>query len=210
MGADTKAALLSVARLAERQFGARIHKELPTLFVMTSHAAQGDARELMPHLPRGSILCLRDYDLPDRADYAAGLSALARRQGIRFMVAGDVPLAITVRAWGVHIPEGIFWEQRHRLEQARKRLLRISTSVHSPWAAAALSASSRPAADMALVSPVFRTLSHPDAIPLGPVGLAGILSHLRIPAYALGGITEDTLPRLSDLPLQGVAGIRFS
>lgn len=177
---------------------------------MTDHSAQGDARDLIPHMPRGSILCLRDYDMQERTAYASELSALARASNIRFMVAGDVRLAIAVRAWGVHIPEGLWRRDISGQMLGRSRGLAVSTSVHSTIAARALVVEGCVRADLAVVSPVFQTNSHPDAIPLGPIGLARILRHLRVPAYALGGITERTVPGLAGLPVCGVAGIRFT
>jgi len=210
MGADINAALQSVARLADRQFGQRAHDELPTLLVMTDRTAQGDARELIPHMPRGGILCLRDYEMQGRAAYASVISALARKNHIRFMVAGDVELAVNVGAWGVHIPEGLWRQGVTAQMRARSRGLTISTSVHSAKAARDAAMEGCVRADFVTVSPIFPTRSHPDAVPLGPLGLARILSHLHIPAYALGGVTGSTVARLSGLGACGVAGIRFT
>jgi len=210
MGADTNAAVRSIARLANRQFGRRSYDELPALLVMTDHAAQGDARDLIPHMPRGSILCLRDYDMQERTAYASELSALARANNLRFMVAGDARLAVAVRAWGVHIPEGLWRRDISGQMLARSRGLAVSTSVHSIKAASAVVVDGRVGADLAVVSPVFQTRSHPDAAPLGPIGLARILHHLSVPAYALGGVTERTVSGLAGLPVCGIAGIRFT
>lgn len=210
MGADHKAALHTIARLADRQFAPRRQDQWPNLVVMTDRAVQGDAWHLADAVPAGTIICLRDYDLKDRAHYAARLAAVCRHNNVRLVVGGDVSLALRVGAWGVHIPEGLWRQSIQDVERARNHGLRISTAVHSRQAARSVVIAGRALCDMALVSPVFATQSHPEQRVLGPLGLAGVLEALPTPAYALGGVRPGTIGRLAGLPLCGVAGIRFT
>lgn len=200
----------AIARLADRQFGPRRHESWPNLVVMTDRSVQGDAWHLADAVPAGTIICLRDYDLADRGRYAAKLASACRHKGIRLMVAGDVSLALQVGAWGVHTPEGLWKQSIQDVARARRHDLRISTAVHSRQAARSVVMGGKVMCDVAMVSPVFPTQSHPGQPVLAPLGLARIIDALPVPAYALGGVTPRTIGRLAGLPLCGVAGIRFS
>ncbi|MGD1934560.1 MAG: thiamine phosphate synthase [Candidatus Phaeomarinobacter sp.] len=210
MGDDTKAALHTIARLADRQFGPRRRTQLPNLLVMTDRGEQGHAQGIIEAVPAGTIVCLRDYEMPDRWQYAAQLARSARQHSIRFVVAGDIRLAMQVGAWGVHIPEDLWRDSIRHLGTARRLGLRVSTAVHSAKAAAAVSRRGPVLCDYATVSPVFPTHSHPGAKTLGALGLSRILGALDVPAYALGGINQTTIANTAGLPLAGIAGIRFS
>ncbi|MEP0068344.1 thiamine phosphate synthase [Pyruvatibacter sp.] len=210
MGADHKAALHTIARLADLQFAPRRQDQWPSLVVMTDRAVQGDAWRLADAVPAGTIICLRDYELKDRAHYATRLASACRHNNVRLMVSGDVSLAVRAGAWGVHIPEGLWKRSIQDVARARSHDLRVSTAVHSRQAARSVVIGGKALCDVAMVSPVFPTLSHPEQPVLGPLGLAGILEVLPTPAYALGGVTPGTIGRLAGLPLCGVAGIRFT
>lgn len=210
MGADHKAALRTIARLADLQFAPRRRDEWPNLVIMTDRAVQGDAWDLADAVAAGTIICLRDYDLKDRANYTARLASACRHKNVRLVVGGDVSLALRVGAWGVHIPEGLWKRSIQDVVQARDHGLRVSTAIHSRQAARSVVIGGKALCDVAMVSPVFPTLSHPGQPVLGPLGLAGILDALPTPAYALGGVTPRTIGRLAGLPLCGVAGIRFT
>ena len=210
MGNDTKAALHTIARLADRQFGPRERSELPNLLVMTDYTVQGHAQGVIEAVPKGTIVCLRDYDMPWRQPYATQLARKARQHGVRLVIGGDIHLAREVGAWGVHIPEGLWRNSTRLLASARERGLTVSTAVHSLRAAVAIANAGHVSCDFAIVSPVFPTLSHPGASTLGPLGMSSILRALPVPAYALGGINRHTITGTSGLPLLGVAGIRFT
>lgn len=183
---------------------------------MTDHTAQGPAADIIGALPPGTILCLRDYEMPDRHIYAADLATHCHAAGIHLLVGGDFRLAHAVRAWGVHVPEGLWRGSRRQVLTARQQGLVVTTSVHSELAAMRVESAGHARADAVMVSPVFATLSHPGAKTLGPVKLARILTALKkMPAYALGGIHHGTITRLSPLArtypnLVGAAGIRFT
>ena len=63
-------------------------------------------------------------------------------------------------------------------------------------------------ADYLFVGPVFSTPSKAAyGEPLGPARLEAIVRRVRIPVYAIGGISPDRLEALRHLPLTGVAMI---
>jgi thiamine-phosphate pyrophosphorylase len=217
MGRDTKSPLAGIASRSARIFPGMPHRHgWPPLLVMTDHTAQGPAVDILGALPPGTILCLRDYEMPDRHIYAAALATRCHAAGIRLLVGGDFRLAHAVRAWGVHVPEGLWRRSRRQVLKARQQGLIVTTSVHSELAARRVESAGPARADAVMVSPVFTTRSHPGAQTLGPVKLACILTTLgNMPAYALGGMHTGTIARLSPLArcypnLVGVAGIRFT
>lgn len=63
-------------------------------------------------------------------------------------------------------------------------------------------------ADYLFLSPVQSTLSHPEAEPLGWHQFALLTELANIPVFALGGMTEEDLPRAKLAGAQGVAAIR--
>jgi len=175
-------------------------KELPRLWFLTDSSRVAEPAAVLDRLPAGSGAILRDYDLPDRAALAARLAAAARRRDLTFLVAGDVDLARTVGAEGVHAPE--------------RDLAKIA-AWRAAWPGALITAAAHSAAsfdqmagaDAALVSPVFATASHPGVATLGRAGLVALMAQSPLPVIALGGITATTVQDLEGLPLAGIAAI---
>ena len=137
-------------------------------------------------------ILLREKDLSraDRHGLAVRLRAATAAAGAALVVAGDVALARTVGADGVHLAAD---DPRPGDEAAG---LRVGRSCHAP--ADLLAAARTGVAHYATFSPVFATPSKPGYGPaLGTEGLAagcravaGVGSPLGV--YALGGITPGT------------------
>lgn len=178
---------------------------LPYLVLMTD-PRQGDPVAVAARLPRGAAVVLRHYDDPNRRALGKRLAALCRRRGLVLLVAGDWRLAAALGADGLHLPEG---EMRHgRLAGAvgwrRRRGGLLSAAAHG---AAALVLARRFRADMAVVSPVFPTRSHPGAGTLGPARFAALCQRSGIACLALGGVTADTVSALMGAGAWGIAAI---
>jgi thiamine-phosphate diphosphorylase len=62
-------------------------------------------------------------------------------------------------------------------------------------------------ADFAVYGPVFATRSHPASQPLGLDALATAARLIRVPIYALGGVSEQNAALCIDAGAAGVAGI---
>ena len=62
-------------------------------------------------------------------------------------------------------------------------------------------------ADYIFVSPVKKTSSHPNAVPLGWDGFRTLAAQAPMPVYALGGMTQQDLGEAIALGAQGIAGI---
>jgi 8-oxo-dGTP diphosphatase len=61
--------------------------------------------------------------------------------------------------------------------------------------------------DFAVLSPVQKTRSHPDAQPLGWEAFEQLVDDINIPVYALGGVTEGDIEQAWNSGGQGVAAI---
>ena len=171
------------------------------LALMTDEAAHPDLVSATERLPRGAplLLVLRHYRTPpqERAQLAAAACAVARARGHWLVVAGG-GLGGGLSD-GAHNAEG----RGTTWQGVRARGL-ITASVHDLRQAAARRAL-RP--DLALVSPVFPTRSHPGAPALGPARAAALAGRLPLPAFALGGVDARSARRLLGTPFQGLAAL---
>lgn len=62
--------------------------------------------------------------------------------------------------------------------------------------------------DFVVLSPILKTATHPDAIPLGYEKMQKIISKCPIPVYALGGMTADHLKDVQQHGAHGIAMLR--
>ncbi len=61
--------------------------------------------------------------------------------------------------------------------------------------------------DFVTLSPVLATTSHPDAEPIGWARFAELTSHVKVPVYALGGMTRSHVPIAQSHGACGIAAI---
>jgi thiamine-phosphate pyrophosphorylase len=176
-------------------------KPIPPLWLMTDDV-RGDAEAAMDRLPKGAGVIFRHYAAPDRGALAAHLRTRAQRRGLIFLVAGDPRLAASVAADGFHAPQGL----AHRIAAARRLLPGglVTLAVHDMRG---LQAAHRFVADAVLISPVFATVSHAAARPLGPVRFAALATRTRLPVIALGGMNGARFRRLNGSGAGGFAAI---
>ncbi len=129
---------------------------------------------------------------PDRAvlRLADRIGACCRRAGVPFFLNDRVDLALACGADGVHLGQSDLTPREARALAGRRLLLGVSTHTRRQVLAAC-----RAPVDYLAVGPVFPTLTKPHR---GAVGLA-LLQALPAgapPAFAIGGITRDNLPRV--------------
>jgi 8-oxo-dGTP diphosphatase len=62
--------------------------------------------------------------------------------------------------------------------------------------------------DYVSLSPINKTLSHPETKPLGWERVSQIISQCQIPVYLLGGMEKDFMEKALIIGAQGIAGIR--
>lgn len=144
---------------------------LPRLWLMTDER-MGDALwTCLALLPRGSGVVFRHYGLPagERRALFRQVRQVCRARRLRLLVAG-LPLGA---ADGTHGRRGggIRSASAHNLRELR--------------------AAERSGADLAFLSPVHPTRSHPGARPLGRRRFALLAHQARIPVVALGGMSRE-------------------
>lgn len=149
---------------------------IPRLWLMTDER-QGDALwRALARLPAGGGVVFRHYALPadERAQLYARVARIARRRRLVLILAGTAIRG--ARPAGHH----------HRRARGADRARSISsTSAHD---ARALAGAAREGFDLAFVSPLHPTRSHPGARALGAHRFAGLVRGARLPVIALGGM----------------------
>lgn len=150
-------------------------------------------------LPAGSAVIYRDYDDPRREANARRLLAIARARGVLFLLGGDARRAAAIGADGVHLPAFAQGGAAPR----RERLI-VSAACHG---AADLDRAAAIGADVALLSPVFPTESHPGTEHLGPALFKALAARAPIPVLALGGVDETNAALLKGGNVAGFAAI---
>jgi thiamine-phosphate pyrophosphorylase len=130
----------------------------------------------------------------------------AKRQADRrvaVLVNDRLDVALAAGAAGVHLPAAGL-----PVKAVRQRVgarFRIGRSVHS---LAEARAAEKEGADEVLFGPVFET---PEKAAFGPPqgveALKKVIDGVRVPVWAIGGITPETTPALRGLPIAGVAAI---
>lgn len=156
---------------------------------------------------------LREKDLraPELTVLVEGVVAAIRSNGsitrTRLLLNAGAPDAWEVaRLPGV---DGLHLPGKWHAEQVARARIRCTVSVgcHS---VAEIGVARVAGADIALLSPVFRTESHPEARPLGLEALreARMAAKKKMPVFALGGVNAENAESCIEAGAAGVAGIR--
>ncbi len=121
---------------------------------------------------------------------ANALSELCRPAGMPLFINGRLDVAIALEAH-LHLPSDGPRPSEVRPQMPADRW--VSAAVHSE-----LELAEAMGADLFLVSPVFPAASKPDddRPPLCSEGFRQLASRASAPAYALGGVTQETAPEL--------------
>jgi len=177
----------------------------PALVLVTDAERMPDPLPVAARLPAGSLVIFRHYGHPDRAAVGKTLADLCRRKRLSLLIAGDFALAVTLKT-GLHLPEHLLRQplSRQRLWSRQKPSSLLSVACHGR---AAFRAAIEIGADMALLSPVFPTASHPDTRPLGNLRFRRLAEAAAVPLYALGGMNRRTVGRLAESGAAGIAAI---
>ena len=133
---------------------------------------------------------------------AIGSSAERPRLLVNAGAKGAAEAARTAGAAGIHLPGRWIAEQ---VGMARIAGM-VSVGCHSVGEVAVARVAG---ADLALLSPIFPTESHPEARPLGLETLTeAVQSARKMPVFALGGVNQENAALCLEAGAAGVAGIR--
>lgn len=147
------------------------------------------------------MLQAREKDLPPAELLALcrPLRALTRRAGAQLFVNGDVEVARQVGADGVHRPHALV------ILPEDAPGLQIGVSVHRPSEAGEAEADG---AAFVVFGPVYDTTSkRAFGPPQGLEPLAQTVRAVKIPVFAIGGITPERVPEVRAAGAAGVAVI---
>jgi 8-oxo-dGTP diphosphatase len=179
---------------------------LPTLYAISNAAELGEAefiRRLEAALNNGLRLVQlreKDYTRAVLRELALKMLPLIRQHDARLIINADVDLAKEIGADGVQLTGA----QLAALHQ-RPDVDWCAASCHS---AEELRRAEQLGCDLALLSPVLPTRSHPGAPHLGWEGFAEIAAGAAIPVYALGGLTHADMQTAWRHGAHGIALLR--
>ncbi|MDG2521546.1 thiamine phosphate synthase [Caulobacter segnis] len=185
---------------AQLNRAAGLKKPLPPLLFFTDPQRTPDPAAIARRLPAGSAVVLRLFGAADALEQAEHLRVLTQKHGLKLLIGADAELAAKVEADGVHLPERLV-QEASRLRQAHPHWL-ITAAAH---AEAALAAAQD--VDAAVVSPVFPSLSPSAGAPLSVQRFSAMVHTAKIPVYALGGVTVETVGELEGSGAAGVAAV---
>ena len=160
----------------------------------------------LEQLETGTLVIFRYYNASERRLISKRVCDICKRLGLPFLLAGDPKLARAIKADGLHGPRWLL--PRQGLWQGFDGIL--TASCHNP---SEIRQARLGGADFGLISPVWKTPSHPDTEPLLVRGLHGLAKVARapmgppLPIVALGGLSATNTQRLMVKPLIGFAGI---
>jgi thiamine-phosphate pyrophosphorylase len=148
---------------------------------------------------------LREKDLPTRdlLELALRLRERTAAAGATLLINDRIDLCWAAGADGVQLREDSLPTDVVRRLLGEQRL--IGVSVHSMEAARRAETQG---ADFVLFGPVYDTPSKRDyGPPQGIERLAGVTAHVRIPVFAVGGVTAARVPELLGAGARGVGVI---
>ncbi len=181
-------------------------RELPRLYAITDRKRYGENffETIKRILEKGvRMIQLREKDLPGKELYHLAVKAreLTKNYNALLLINDRVDVALAVEADGVHLPSEGF--PPSVVKKMNKNLI-LGYSAHD--LSSALWAQEE-GADFVTLSPIFKTSSHPDREPLGLSVLQDVSKNLKIPVYALGGISWDKIKVCYKNGAYGIAGI---
>lgn len=122
---------------------------------------------------------------------APRLAGVARRRGLKLLIAADPSLALEVGAHGVHWPEA-------RLAEARKWRGRFMFQTASAHSRRAIDRAAKTGVDAALVSTVFPSTSKSAGAPMGRLAFTRLCQKAPLPLFALGGVKAANALQIAD------------
>ena len=175
-------------------------------YFITDRKSAGGIDAIARNLAGGiDMIQIREKDLPARE-----LAALVRRVmslpnpgHTRILVNERTDVALATGAHGVHLPSDAVSTARWRAVVPTDFLIGVSThtleeAIDAEWSGA----------NFVVFGPVFAPISKMSHLPPRGAGeLARVCSAVRIPVFALGGITVENAKLCENAGAAGVAGI---
>jgi thiamine-phosphate pyrophosphorylase len=173
----------------------------PTYYGTTSDALESALDVIYSHrFPDFALF--RDKQTSDYRTLAQTFITISREYKIpHILLHGDYALADELKADGVHLTSAQFEE----IAEAKKRGLYVVISTHTYEEALKAQELS---ADAITYSPIFASPNKGE--PKGLEDLKEIVAKIRVPIFALGGITtEEQIKAVQECGVYGFASIRY-
>ncbi|HUR27116.1 MAG TPA: Nudix family hydrolase [Planctomycetota bacterium] len=154
-------------------------------------------------LQRGiRLVQLREKSLPEDVlhELATRVRALTRRYGARMVINGDVALAASAGADGVHLTAA-----QLAAASSRPDFELVGASCHDERE---LARAAELGIDFAVLGPLRDTASHPGARSLGWDKFKALVRDYPLPVYAIGGLGDADLEDAWSAGAHGIAAIR--
>jgi thiamine-phosphate pyrophosphorylase len=177
-------------------------KPLPNLLFFTDPTRTPQPERVAERLPAGAAVVFRAFGAVDAIEQGLRLREITQRRGLLLLVGADEGLAAQVQANGLHLPERLA-ATLPSLRAAHPHWL-ITVAAHDLRAA---KVGEKAGADALVVSPIFPSASPSAGAPLGVEGLERIVGAVETPVYALGGVRADTVARLAETGIVGIAAV---
>ncbi|SCA56371.1 putative Thiamine monophosphate synthase [Candidatus Terasakiella magnetica] len=179
--------------------------KLPCLIFMTDMERLLDPSSLIPQMPAQSALIIRHKIKSEKINLIKNNKTLCKKNKVILLVSDDVDLALNYGLDGVHFSQKKLQKiaQCGTFKKPKANFL-ISAACHN---LSAINWANKVRADIALLSPVFKTKSHPKARSLGRWKFQHMARQSIAACYGLGGINKKTAHTLAATKACGFAGI---
>ncbi len=149
-----------------------------------------------------TVVQLREKNLSGKKFFETALSLkkITGKYKIPLIINDRVDIAVAADADGVHVGQSDLPAKAARKIIGDEKILGVSASTLDE----ALKAESD-GADYIGVGGIFFTATKPDAESVSPETLKKICESVKIPVVAIGGINSETLPRVKNTGIVGVA-----
>ncbi|MBW9260796.1 MAG: Nudix family hydrolase [Candidatus Thiodiazotropha sp. (ex. Lucinisca nassula)] len=181
--------------------------KLPQKYMITGRDAE-QSGEFLSRLSRAidrgiQLVQLRAHELPDSAyrQLLTDVLPLCRARGVKLLV--NRPQGVLQwhsEADGLHLTARELQSLSRRPADAEL----IGASCHR---LEEVELAERVGLDYVLLSPVQKTMTHPQAVSLGWPRFAELVDQVNLPVYALGGLSSEDLPKAVSNGAQGIAAI---